>query len=182
MEVDQIPETYEDYLAHYGVKGMKWGVRKSEYSRKKADAVRRRNAKIQKGDKQTAALESQAINRRNKVYKDSLLSGKTKKQARQDASSDKRANSLMKKANRIESETTNKAWDDFKKEKATLKSERSAMRAEKRIKAGSQATRILYGKKNQQRYISDISSGASAGKAFYNRAKMGRYGNALLRV
>lgn len=25
-----IPDTYDDYLKHYGVKGMKWGVRKDE--------------------------------------------------------------------------------------------------------------------------------------------------------
>lgn len=36
MKVNQIPETYEDYLAHYGVKGMKWGVRKGRRSGSKA--------------------------------------------------------------------------------------------------------------------------------------------------
>lgn len=50
MEVGRIPETYDDYLAHYGVKGMKWGVRKnrrsgSKASRKNDGSAQKRNRK-----------------------------------------------------------------------------------------------------------------------------------------
>ncbi len=40
-------EETEVYLQHYGAKGMKWGVRKKYYTRKKAKATRR--AAVQKG-------------------------------------------------------------------------------------------------------------------------------------
>jgi hypothetical protein len=39
--------TYDDYLAHYGVKGMKWGVRKSdkEIAKAKADRAEKKAAR-----------------------------------------------------------------------------------------------------------------------------------------
>lgn len=45
--------TYEDYLAHYGVKGMKWGVRRSDEEIAKA--------KSDKAEKKTARQEKRAV-------------------------------------------------------------------------------------------------------------------------
>lgn len=47
--------TYDDYLAHYGVKGMKWGVRKAD---KKAKREVKRQAKSEKFKKKAAKLDA----------------------------------------------------------------------------------------------------------------------------
>lgn len=41
-------EQYEDYLAHYGVKGMRWGVRRYLDSRKERRAQRKERRKLRK--------------------------------------------------------------------------------------------------------------------------------------
>lgn len=47
--------TYDDYLAHYGVKGMKWGVRKAE---KKANREVKRQAKSEKFKNKAAKVDA----------------------------------------------------------------------------------------------------------------------------
>ena len=60
---------YEPYLAHYGVKGMKWGVRKSRDSGISRRENRRRNKKAEQTfyKKKGEILVKEAAKRRNSV-------------------------------------------------------------------------------------------------------------------
>lgn len=64
---------YMDYLAHYGVKGMRWGVRKQEYNKNYSEAQRKRDKAVYGG---------RAVNRINKAMNQGqTISGARSKEA-----------------------------------------------------------------------------------------------------
>lgn len=56
--------TYDDYLAHYGVKGMKWGVRRAD---KKANREVKRQAKSEKFKKKASKVDARIGDINNQV-------------------------------------------------------------------------------------------------------------------
>lgn len=79
----------EDELAHYGVQGMKWGVRRATYRARSADGLRRSKKNVEndllklekkklKVDKKSAKLMSKGkIEKAGKYMKKSYKRGKT---------------------------------------------------------------------------------------------------------
>lgn len=60
-----MPETYDDYLAHYGVKGMKWGKRKGkpkELSERKAKKVAKLDQRVADSKSEIVSLREQRKN------------------------------------------------------------------------------------------------------------------------
>ena len=69
-----VPETYDDYLEHYGVKGMKWGVRKD---RKKGELNEREHRLLgkYKAEGLTDEEASKRLERNRKIRKAVLVAG-----------------------------------------------------------------------------------------------------------
>ena len=65
-------EDVEDFLMHYGVKGMKWGVRKDRI--RKGRAEREINAKIQRNDKWGKSKKATSNSYAERVVRDEIRS------------------------------------------------------------------------------------------------------------
>lgn len=69
MNYDHLSDVYEDYLEHYGVLGMKWGVRKNPdraYDRA-GKKLERLDRKVTKFDNKGAKKEQKAVKKQRKA-------------------------------------------------------------------------------------------------------------------
>lgn len=68
--------TYPDYLAHYGVLGMKWGVHRAKRASEKGDKLRRKASEERKGAKE---LDRKSADYRSKAGAKGISARKAKK-------------------------------------------------------------------------------------------------------
>lgn len=114
---------YDDYLAHYGVKGMKWGERKRSYKSDLKSAKEKLDSDYARIDNKTSKLESDALARREYVRKQALASGVSKRKANRMAFNDKKASDMMSEASSYESKAVDKAVNDYRSKKKQVKSD-----------------------------------------------------------
>lgn len=103
---EEIYQNNKDYLAHYGILGMKWGVRRASRQLRKAtnkdsmdEAIRKLNKHKIKGEAKIAALDNERKrldnNLRKSITKDKVKSSKLEKKA---AKIDRKAAKLKSKS------------------------------------------------------------------------------------
>lgn len=75
--------TYDDYLSHYGVKGMKWGVRKRASNLKSRGAKKIKSTSKSISDSRAAKKDAEIIyNNESKVFGDKSAARAARKRAR----------------------------------------------------------------------------------------------------
>ena len=150
----------EDELAHHGVKGMKWGVRRARY---KSNANERLKKKALKYDKQSAQMTKKA--EKQHAERDLEIANKKAVKA---AKLDKRAATLSKKALNADTERSRLALEK-KSEKLKYKA------AKKRIESNQVSKSKGYGAKAMKYSVKSDKFAAKAAKARRKMANNNAY-------
>lgn len=88
----------KDYLAHYGVLGMKWGVIRSRYNKSRANRLEKKAARAHQTANQTREIQSQKI-RQQKAKQEIIKSKNAATYAKASAKAAKRATRTMERLN-----------------------------------------------------------------------------------
>lgn len=173
-------EGYEDFLEHYGVPGMKWGVRKSESSARAARGEARTASKANKASVRAARANLKAGKQQLKSAKtkqDAKAAKATIKAARASRTAAKTAaktvKSNLKEANTAVREENKQKRAERKEARAERRQERREARAAKRADAQKA--------KNPASQMSDAQIKERVNRmnleAQYNRLSKEAYGN-----
>lgn len=201
LELSEI--TYDDYLEHYGTKGMKWGVRKGHKfaptgSRIAVRSAQKefRNAMLGKHE-DTKAAEKRAKTVKKQVTRENRARGMGHLKARQKAVTDSRVEKEYDKFEKVYQKHLDKASQNLDKavqNRKDYKKYRKEFRAEEYGKlhdglAGSPAKLAAtgasfalakHGGASIRSYNMSRSQGASKGAAYANSFFVGPLGNVAL--
>lgn len=149
-----------DELAHYGVVGMKWGVRRAQYKTAKNEKLRKKALSY---DKKAASLSKKS----EKAHADKDLGG-YKRKITKAANYDKKAAALAKKALKTD--------NDYRSSVLTKKSETMKYKATKARIEGNRISKTTgYGVKAMKLSIKSDKVAAKAAKARKQIASNDRY-------